>query len=192
MLNPFIKEYHVNWTCPTDNMKDKLGRFRTLSLFYESLGQRQKGHYSPIYSLSNRDKTLEDGTFYPSAYLIYMASSDEYEAAIKLVGSMQHWRKLLETPWFLPGSRTWDWTGFEGLEQWRLDMEARNKSEAISLLREAAAGGNVQAQKELYKMGTESGKKPAGRPKKKRGEKSEEDPDINKLHDNIIGLNRNK
>lgn len=190
--NPFITETHKNWTCPIDNMKDSVGRYRTLSLFYECLGQAQKGKLTPIYSLSNRDKTLKDGTFYPSAYLIYMSSADENEAAIKLVGSLQHWRKLVDnTPWFLEGSKIWEWTGFEGLEQWREDMRARDESIAKAWLMQAAADGNVQAQKQIYSMS--QGKKPAGRkPKvKDKAPGTEEEAAINELYNSkVVGFQK--
>lgn len=190
--NPHITETHREWTCPLEHMKDTLGRYRTLSLFYESLGTAQKGRMTPVYSLSNRDKTLDDGTFYPSAYLIYMSSADENEAAIKLVGSLQHWRKLInDTPWFLEGSKTFAWTGFEGLAQWREDMQARDNSIAKALLFESAAGGNVQAQKALY---TDSKvKQTAGRkPKNKTPVDTEEDSNINDWYNKVVGFKKKK
>ena len=69
----------------------------------------------PIYSM--RDTEYNE---LPSAYLIYMHSIDEYDAATKLVGSLKHWRKLLAATWFMEGNPL---KGFEGLKGPRVEKE---------------------------------------------------------------------
>lgn len=87
---------------------------------------------------------------YPSAYLIYMNSADEYEAAMKLVGSMRHWEKLCGSKWFMEGKGV---ATHRGLEAWRLDMVLRDQSNAKRLLIEQAEQGSVTAQRILFEAG---------------------------------------
>lgn len=121
---------------------DSQNRMKTKMLFLESFDKEfyDKGE-SPIYTLRNRTyKGL------PSAYQIYMHSVDEYDAAIKLVGSMAHWRRLIQAPWFLNGTQIY---GHEGLVTWRADKKAADESFAKNILRKEAAKGNVNAAKAL-------------------------------------------
>lgn len=98
------------------------------------------------YTLKNQDVTKGDKT-YVSIYRVYMESADEYEAAMRIVGSMQHWRKLCSQAWFLEGIDAFSW---EGIKQAREDMAARDKSLAKKQLLEAASEGNVTAMKTVY------------------------------------------
>lgn len=83
--------------------------------------------------------TLKDYEYrgYPSAYMIYMASVDEYDAAMKLVGSMSHWRQLITLGWFQKGILSY---GFSGLNQWREDMALRDMSSAKKIIQDALLG----------------------------------------------------
>ena len=180
-----IKKHHLEWQVDPSVLKDVRGVQKTRSLFLETLGYKQEGTYTPVYSLDNEDKYLPDGTLVPSAYLIYMASVDEYEAAIKLVGSLKHWRKLSSVEWFLKGEGTF----FEGLEQWREDMLLRDQSKAKKLLQEAADSGNVNAQKEVLKWGSAQDKKKPGRKKREQPEDDRASL-IEQLHSNVVKLSK--
>lgn len=125
----------------------------TQGLFYEF------GNTDAVYTLKGEDVTKGDKT-YISLPKVYMESSDEYEAAMRLVGSMQHWRKLCSQAWFLDGI---DVHSFEGVKQLREDMVARDKSIAKQQLMAAAHEGNVTAMKTIY---GESPTKPVGKPRK--------------------------
>lgn len=120
---------------------DNLGRMRTQSLFLETVHIDVKDQWPPVYTLKHYD---HEGL--PSAYLIYMDSDTEYDAAMKLVGDMRHWKKLCETDWFLNG---WPERSFEGLAQWRKDKEAKDLDYVIKLLKGQAENGNVTAQRTL-------------------------------------------
>jgi hypothetical protein len=132
-------------------LKDKRGAAKTQSLFLESQPYRLKKKYPPVYSL-----TEEEREGLPSAYQIYMHSTDEYEAAMKLVGSMRHWRKLCALKWFMEGIKD---KMFEGLEQWREDMRMRDASEAKAHLRMAAKKGDTSSARKLL----DTSKDPADR-----------------------------
>ena len=170
-------------------LTDKQGRLRTASLFSETVAFGVEEKYPPLYTLRNRDY---NGL--PSAYLIYMASVDEFDAAIKLVGSMAHWRRLLETPWFLKGN---DKTTWEGLEIWRQDMALRDMSTAKRELISSAGKHDTSSARKLFDIANDvmAPKKPVGRPATK-GEKaaaaaeeksSEEDAAIEELHRQQFG-----
>lgn len=117
---------NLNWT-PYPSGSDPIlfdvrGHRRTASLFKE---KTQDQNCPPIFSLKDYDSDL------PSAYLIYMSAADEYDAAMKMVGSMAHWRKLLNLTWFMEGEAE---ASFAGLDSWRQDMAARDASLAKQVL----------------------------------------------------------
>lgn len=165
-------------------LTDKQGRLRTASLFAETVALGVEEKYPPLYTLRNRDyKEL------PSAYLIYMSSVDEFEAAIKLVGSMAHWRRLLETPWFLNGddkTKTW-----EGLETWRLDMALRDMSTSKRELVDSAGKHDTSSARKLFDIANEAmnKKKGPGRPAtakdKKDAEKAEQQAEDDKALEDL-------
>lgn len=173
-------------------LTDKQGRPRTASLFLETVAINVEDKYPPLYTLRNRDyKDL------PSAYLIYMSCVDEFEAAIKLVGSMAHWRRLLDTPWFLDGddkTKTW-----EGLKQWRIDMALRDMSTAKRELVASAGKHDTSSARKLWDIAQDalSTKRNPGRPPTKKEKEaaeavekaSDEDAAIEALHRQKFGDN---
>lgn len=124
-----------------DNFYDRRGALKTELLFQETIKPDRLENYSPLYTLKENDTDL------PSAYKIYMGSTDEYEAAMRLLGSMRHWRRLCGLKWFMDGVPM---SGFDGLKSWRKDMELRDKSKSKKQLMEAAEAGVVSAQRALY------------------------------------------
>jgi hypothetical protein len=129
-------------------LRDSRGVQRTESLFVEV--SQTKDKYEPLYSLKSWNSRG-----YPSAYLIYMGCVDETEAALKLVGSLSHWRKLCKLRWFLKGRPE---HGFEGLESWRQDMADRDASEAKRVILQECRNGNVTAARALDKLAKDSSK----------------------------------
>jgi hypothetical protein len=103
-----------------------------------------------------------------SIYEIYMESTDEYEAALKIVKNMVHWEKLCELKWFMEGLPE---KNIRGLRHWRDDMKRRDASLAKKQLMDEAKVGNVSAMRLLYET---SNKTTAGRPKKKPVQKTNE------------------
>lgn len=103
----------------------------------------------------------KDGVTYVSFSAVYLDSADEYEAAMRLVGSWKHWQKLCGLKWFNEGLPQFNW---EGIESLRSTMLARDKSLARKKLIEAAEAGNVTAAKSILE--TKEPAKKAGRPVK--------------------------
>jgi hypothetical protein len=136
---------YVNWVAPLDRVRSERNVCFTESLFYELSNSKT---IKPVYTLSTEDKGE-----YVSAYQVYMHSIDEYDAAMKLVGSMKHWRKLCKLSWFMNGIHE---LGFEGLKAWRRDMLLRDQSAAKRKLQELADSGNVSAAKALLSLKPES------------------------------------
>lgn len=145
-------------------LKDTMGRYLTMALFHET--SRPDTEYKPLYCMGEARNGL------PSAREIYLASIDEYDAALKLVGDMGHWRRLTSQNdrgdytcnWFMLGNES-----FEGLLQWREDMRLRDESMAKARLMEQSDLGNVTAAKAL--MEASKVKNNAGRPKHGASEK---------------------
>ncbi len=121
---------------------DVRGAKRTSSLFVDTIVKSSAKTMIPVYTMSDVAKGN-----YPSAYQIYMNSNDEYDAAMKMVGSMRHWRKLCLLDWFLKGTDR-----FDGLESWRLDMLARDASAAKKTL--LSEVGEISAARKLFDVST--------------------------------------
>ena len=105
--------------------KDKMGRWRTQSLFFELyLVDAEAKGLEPIYTLK-----ADDWKGLPSFKRIYIECEDptEYTAAIKLLGYWEHWQKLTEAGWFKPY-----------ITEWRAELEIRLRSKAIKALVETA------------------------------------------------------
>lgn len=133
----------------------------------------QNAEETAPYTFKESDIYKNDRT-YVSFSSVYLDSADEYEAAMRLVGSWKHWNKLLQLKWFTEGLPQFNW---EGIESLRATMNARDRSLARRKLLEAAEQGNVTAAKAVL-----DGKevKKTGRPQK--GDQSEE------FNTNIVGL----
>lgn len=144
---------------------DVRGARRTASLFLETT---MDSNLPPVFTLRDFEK---NGL--PSAYVMYLESDTEYDAAIKMVGCMTHWRILCAKPWFMNGNPD---KNFLGLAQWRLDMAARDATEAMRVIKDQVANGDKQAAQFLLNYATKgefAGKgRPAGTkktPSKKKG-----------------------
>jgi len=152
--------YHANYEGFKDPDSDK-----SVLIFP---GSESRLRFDIFYELGSIDEakalyTMKEAPDHglPSAYLIYMTSASEHEAAMKLVGSWNHWKRLLKSPRFMTGPRgSTSWTG---LETWREEKEIKDVAKAYQLLKESAELGSVQAQKEIWKGSPD---KKAGRPSK--------------------------
>jgi len=120
--------------------------YPTRALFIDHLSSSE---FEPLYTMQPHE-VQKGGKTYPSAYQVYMHSVDEYDAAMKLVGNMTHWRKLMGCDWFMKGGIA---NIASGLEDWRKDMQERDKSAAKKTLIEAQADGNVTAARYLHELG---------------------------------------
>jgi hypothetical protein len=147
--------------CDKGILVDDLRRMRTANLFLESSPRSER---EPLYSL----RTMETNGF-PSAYQIYMTSIDEYDAALRLVGSLRHWRKLLGCKWFLNGDVA---RGYEGLIQWREDMRMRDTSLGKGVLIKRAIDGDTSAARKILDSSTTGAA--VGRPATKAAQKDQE------------------
>ena len=143
-----------NLSADRSQLVDSVNRMRTSSLFAETT---KTPDMAPWYSL----KDVNNNTGLPSAYLIYMSSVDEYDAATKLVGSLRHWRKLCSSKWFMEGLKS---KGFEGLDQWREDMKARDASQGKAALMKQVKKGDTSAARKIVDMAKPTEAPKIGRP----------------------------
>tara|TARA_R110002096_G_scaffold163951_1_gene331545 strand:+ start:4610 stop:5107 length:498 start_codon:yes stop_codon:yes gene_type:complete len=142
-----------------DNKWSKLyasnGNFLFRAMFYEMSAPAQRIKHPPIFTLKPQEyKGL------PSAYLTYMESIDEYDAAMKICPHMRAWDQLRQADWFLNGGPT-----FEGLKDWRTHMKQRDNSLAMAALQDKIAEGDVTAAKAV--LANNKTVKKAGRTTKK-------------------------
>lgn len=114
-----------------ENLKDSMGRFRTLSLFVE----HKHDSYPAPFTLKDYD---HKGAL--SMYLLYMEHSDptEYSFAIGTLGSWKHWEALSTAEWFKPY-----------VEQWRKELKQKLAFERFKEMYDAAQKGDLRGTKWL-------------------------------------------
>ncbi len=154
----------------TYDFRDSVGRFKTQSLFIESLDdyQAERGTV-PIYSLTGKpSKRLIVSKFdhIKSDYIglkdVYMTLEDptEYAFAMAAFGSWQHFQLLSGISWFK-----------EPLTEWRLELEIRLRSKAIKAMLATATSesrGSTAAAKWIADRGWDVKR---GRPSKEEVER---------------------
>ena len=146
-----MKEEYATWRAV---MLDSQGRYRTRSLFWETRKIEREEAYEPLFSIKPRAHTVtsidkKGLTTYPSLKEIYMSynhvPSHEYEFAMDVFGSWQHWNVLCTTSSLR-----------DMIQEWRDELAVKLKSEAIRNMivasKEASAVG-VNAAKYLADEG---------------------------------------
>lgn len=129
--------------------KDDLGRYRTVSLFWETCPVATREKYPPIWTLKEHDHLG-----YTSIRALYLKHRDptEYKFAKAVLGSWDHWKKLCELGWFQ-----------KHLKEWRDELEVLLRSEGARLMMRHSEE-NVSAAKWIAQGDWKEQK--AGRPKK--------------------------
>ena len=138
-----------------DKLKDRQGRYRTQSLFHELIQWNTRQNYEPLYTLAE-----EDGKFgLPSARQIYLQAEDptEYEAAMALVGSWDHWQKLMGNEGFM-----------DYLKEWREELEILLTSKSLKKINDIARSDAKDARMAAQFLATKGWESKAGRPSKKK------------------------
>ena len=130
--------------------KDKMGRWRTQSLFKEYA--HQSPSYAPIFTL----KEFDDGEYksFPKLFITFNDPTG-YQFAKSVLGSYEHWMRLTSQKWFR-----------SHLDGWLEELEVKLASEGLMKIKRIADGGDQQAlaaSKFLVNKGWEASK---GRPKK--------------------------
>lgn len=156
-------------SCNVAPYKDVIGRYRTESLFYETMAKAELDReiYWPIFTLNENDLVLTPSNWYydrypdhkvPSLRKIYLAEADpaEYDFSMKVFKSDRHWKILTKCTFFQPY-----------LEEWRSTLRTKLHSAGIKTLLELAMSGPgpqaLQAAKWLAEFGFEP-KQSKGRP----------------------------
>ena len=143
--------------------KSTTGQALTQGLFYEwnnpdaPFSLRDTGN-EPVY-------VSRKGKEYTSVPYLYRNSISEYECAIQLLGSWEHWTKLCALDWFMTGNVMN--ANYTGLNDWRAEKELAEESKAKAVLMKAIEDGDVQAAKFLYDKKTKATTVQRGRPEKK-------------------------
>lgn len=112
----------------------RLDIFDTISLSGAN-NMTEKSYRPPLYTTETKDT---NGLV--SAHRVYMDSTSEYEVAIKLVGSWDHWQYMLQHSKKVRLM----------IEDWREEKDLLDKTTAKELLWISAQKGSVTAQKALY------------------------------------------
>jgi hypothetical protein len=130
-----------------------------------------KWDHEPLYTLGEQEI---NGL--PSAYKIYMSSVDEYEAALKLVGSIFHWQELCKKSWFM-----------EHVIQWREHMALRDFSLAKRITLEEAEDGDGPAARHLLNFSHKVINPPAPKRKEKtKDDETKESGELDELYNKVM------
>ena len=107
-------------------LKDKMGRYRTMSLFLEY----NQDSSTALFTIKPYDHELH-GVSYLSLKKIYLTFEDptEYEFAIAVFGDWKHWQKICNNSVLLPF-----------IMEWRDELEIKLRSRAIRAIIGAAVG----------------------------------------------------
>src|SRR5690349_13466613 len=123
-VKPFDYEAH------RAQLIDSTGRKLTVGLFEELADP--KSAIKPVFKLADWRKTYVD-----------IADPTDYQAAMLLIGSWEHWQALVQNPSF-----------FAHLEVWRREVEVKVRSEAIiNLVKQSATPKGTPAAKWLAEAG---------------------------------------
>jgi hypothetical protein len=128
-------------------------RHSTQALFYEYRHQTTSKVQAP-YTLKDYDVHI-GGKTYRSMYMVYMSCDSEYEAAIKLLGSYGHWKKLVAAKWFA-----------DYYARWEYERNVRDEALARSVVVKLAEKGNVTAARTLFQNSKTHNPGEPGRPAK--------------------------
>ena len=118
------------------------------------------------YTLRSEDYVSKKGIEYKSVSALYRACDSEYEAAILIVESWEHWKKLCSLDWFVTGHETTAGLRYQGLDAWKEEQELRKKSESETMLMGMIKEGNVTAAKFMFEQHGKQAIK--GRPETKK------------------------
>ena len=137
--------------------KDKLGRWRTQSLFKEFYTPNRE-EYPPIFTLKEYD---EGGL--PSMRQLFLGCNDPtgYVFAKEILRSYEHWRKLCSLPWFQ-----------EHLTAWKEELEIKLVSDGLLKLKDISRGTDGSALKASIYLIEKGWEPKKGRPKKEDIEKA--------------------
>lgn len=107
-----------------DQLVDKMGRYMTQALFYET---RSEG-YQALFTLKDYDHTV-NGFTYISLKRLYLEIADptEYKFAIEVFGQWNHWLTILNSPVIM-----------EHIVKWREELEVKLASMAINAMIDVA------------------------------------------------------
>jgi hypothetical protein len=118
------------------------------------------------YTLRSEDYVSKKGIEYKSVSALYRDCSSEYEAAILIVESWEHWKKLCSLDWFVTGHITSAGLKYQGLNDWKEEQELRKKAVSEKALMGMVEEGNVTAAKFIYEQQGKQTTK--GRPETKK------------------------
>lgn len=142
--------------------KDKMGRWRTQSLFKEFYLNSEES-LLPVFTLKEHDSVcLRTDRLLPSMRQLFLRYRDPtgYTFAKEVLGSYDHYLALLKTEWFPTH-----------LEKWIDELEVKIKSESLKKIRDVAGGSSGQSFNAAKFLATESWIDKKGRPSKKEIER---------------------
>jgi hypothetical protein len=132
--------------------KDTLGRYLTHAMFFET----KTAGYEPTFTLKEHDHEYE-GVKYISMRQRYLEMADptEYQFAIEVLGSWDHWQKLCNSSLI----RT-------HIDQWRDELTIKLRAQAIQALVKSAVEGGIKGITAAKWLATGSWQSGRGRPSK--------------------------
>lgn len=141
---------------PKGPFKDTMGKFRTLSLFWEN----KHANYDPVFTLKEHNHEV-DGVTYYSLRQIYLSFNDptEYRFAIEIFGSWDQWQRLVNNAIL-----------FKEIRQWREELEVKMRAMGIDSMAQIALNDGSRGMAAAKWLAEGNWKQTRGRPSKEEKE----------------------
>lgn len=150
----YSKLDYADWPYVEEPLRfDTNGKASTQALFIDHLAQHVKEKHGTSYTRFTMKPHEWKG--FPSAYQIIHYADSEYDAAMKVVGSLEIWDQLRESKLIEYGREN----VCLGISHAMEAQERRIEAEQIKNLTEASRAGNVTAMKELKAIRNKQKKK---------------------------------
>lgn len=143
----------------------------TAALFWEKRHESrtlERGK-KPLFNMSMRDH--DDTLSFPQ---LYFQCDSDYEAAMVILGSFEHWQRLCEAKWFA-----------EKLVKWKEEKAQRDIAHGRAKIKELANSGNLAACKFLASGGLNKPNEQDTKPNPKPAKPSEPAPTVEEDNDFI-------
>lgn len=148
MNKRYTKEDYINWPYVEEPARfDTNGKAATRALFIET-ALDNKG--MARFTLREEQKGK-----YPSAYQIIHYANSEYDAAMKICGSLEIWDAVKGSQALKQGIRGF----YIGIDQALQAQERRIESDMLLALYKAASQGNVSAMNKLEQLKSKAAKR---------------------------------
>lgn len=156
-------------------LRDSRGKWRKGSLFFETSLPDRREDQEPPFTLKEEDYEV-DGNKYKSMYKLYMEIADptEYEFAMQVLGSWNHWQVLQKASWMK-----------EYVQAWRDELAIKLRSKAIKAMVDVAVSEGAKGTTAAKYLAEEGWNKGSGKGRPSKDKIEREANKIVRIHEEV-------